>query len=74
MQELQAYWLTATKKGIERREGSDGGNVQQLRLPLRWELLTTGEQACEQYQYNAHRRVWFSSIISSSGTHFRIVR
>jgi hypothetical protein len=52
---MSHYWLSAAKKGIERRQGSDGGNVQQLRLLLRWELLTTGRQACEQYQYDARR-------------------
>jgi hypothetical protein len=52
---MSHYWLSAAKKSIERRQGSDGGNVQQLRLPLRWELLTTGRQACEQYQYDVRR-------------------
>ena len=46
-------WLSATKLGVLRSQGADGGNVQEHRLPLSWSLLKEGYRHCVHYQADA---------------------
>jgi hypothetical protein len=53
---LSHCWLLAAKKGVDRSQGDNRGNVKCERLPLEWDMLVAGKQTCEQYQYSQHTR------------------
>jgi hypothetical protein len=65
---MNHYWLSATKKGIERSQGGSTDKVTQTRWPLQWHHLTAGRQHCEEYKYDRRMRhlqvIWAGLALS----------
>lgn len=47
-------WVVAAKKGVERSQGNNGGNVKAARLPLQWDMLVSGREHCSGWQHDEH--------------------